>query len=157
MKMSWEAMIASGAVGVAYIAMACVAYGKWPWTMAISIPLGLYLLNWIGKIQAQAFLGVVVDYEQRVVFFPPKPESLDVSDYLMVLPVFRQFTHMDSLPLGSIQRITRQAGKSLFMHGDFASRRITFSNKLKRDECIYLITGNNQGRIKVVSELESNA
>lgn len=154
MRMSWEAMVASGALAIGYIVLAVLTYEKQPWTAFVSIPLGLFVFNWVGKIQAQAFLGVVVDYQQDLVFFPPNPESLDVGDYLMVLPAIRQFTSMDSVPLGDIQRITRQAGKSLFMHGDFGSRRITFTNKLKRDECIHLVTANGARKVKMESEHE---
>ena len=61
---------------------------------------------------------------------------------------------MDSVSLADVQKITRQAGKKLFLHGDFGSRRISFTDKLKRDECIHLITANGNSRVKVMNELE---
>ena len=154
MGTNWEAMLRSSVMAFAYAALAWLLYQRAPWTMVLSVPLGLVVLNWVGKVQAQAFLGVVVDYQQGLIYFPPNSESLDISDYLTVLPVVRQFTTLDSVPLADVQRITRQAGKKVFLHGDFGSRRISFTNKLKRDECIHLITADGNSRVKVMSELE---
>lgn len=153
MGTSGQAMLTSGIFALMYTMMAANASSKYPLTMLISVPLGLYLLYWVGKVQAYAFLGVIVDYPQGKVLFPPNPESLDIFDYLKIMPMVRQFTSLDSVALADVQRITRQAGKSLFLHGDFGSRRITFTNKLKRDECIHLITAKGS-QAKVVSELE---
>ncbi len=36
-------------------------------TLVLTLPLGLVLLIWMGKAQAYAFLGVIVDYDIRVV------------------------------------------------------------------------------------------
>jgi len=154
MRMSWEAMVSSGAVAIFYIVCAVLLAKDRPWTYILSVPLGLFVLYWVGKVQGQALLGVVVDYDQGLVFFPPNHESLDIGDYIMVIPMIRQFTRMDSVPLAGIQCITRQAGKSLFMHGDFGSRRITFTNKLKRDECIHLVTANGARKVQMESEHE---
>lgn len=107
----------------------------------------------MGQVQARAFLGVVVDHEKGEVLFLNSSANLDITDYLMVLPVIRNYNSFDRLALADVQWITRQAGKSLFLHGDFGSRRIDFSNKLKRDECIHLVTGNARGRIRVTSDL----
>ena len=147
------AMLSSGFTAVAFAMMAAGAYSQGHWTAVITVPLGMYLLYWVGKVQAYAFMGVVVDYPQGRVMFPPTPESLDLFDYIKVMPVMRHYASMDSVALAEVQRITRQAGKSLFLHGDFGSKRITFTNKLKRDECIHLITANGS-RAKVVAELE---
>lgn len=87
-----------------------------------------------------------------MVFFPPKPEILRSLDFILLLPLLRQFTEMDSLPFRCIQRITKHADKSMRLHGHFAYRRITFCSRRKRDECIALILQNDQGRIKVVDE-----
>lgn len=65
MGTNWEAMLRSSVMAFAYAAMAWLLYQRAPWTMALSVPLGLVVLNWVGKVQAQAFLGVVVDYQKR--------------------------------------------------------------------------------------------
>ena len=149
----WAAVLSSGITAVVFVMLAVGAYTQAQWTAVITVPLVLYLLYWVGKVQAYAFMGVIVDYPQGMVMFPPNPESLDLFDYAKVLPVMRHFANMDSVALADVQRITRQAGKSLFLHGDFGSKRITFTNKLKRDECIHLITANGS-QAKVMFELE---
>lgn len=52
---------------------------------------------------------------------------------------FKDMFSLEAIQTQSIKKITRQAGKRLFIHGDFGTRRISFSNKQKRDECIYAI------------------
>jgi len=144
----------SGVLGYAYYMIVVVLYHYIPLTQVLTLPLGLVLLIWMGKAQAYAFLGVIVDYDKGVVFFRPNEESLDIGDMLLVVPLLRQFTSLDSVPLDAIDQITRQAGKRVFIHGEFGSRHISFTNKLKRDVCIHLLTARSKGRLKVMAELE---
>jgi hypothetical protein len=147
-------LLVSGVSGYLYYMIAVVLWHYVPLTLVLTLPLGLVLLIWMGKAQAYAFLGVIVDYDKGVVFFRPNEESLDIGDMLLVVPLLRQFTSLDSVPLSAIDRITRQAGKRVFIHGEFGSRHISFTNKLKRDECIHLLTARSKGRLKVMAELE---
>ncbi|WP_087744119.1 MULTISPECIES: hypothetical protein [unclassified Acidovorax] len=147
-------LLVSGVLGYLYYMIAVVLWHYVPLTLVLTLPLGLVLLIWMGKAQAYAFLGVIVDYDKGVVFFRPNEESLDIGDMLLVVPLLRQFTSLDSVPLSAIDRITRQAGKRVFIHGEFGSRHISFTNKLKRDECIHLLTARSKGRLKVMAELE---
>jgi hypothetical protein len=147
-------LLVSGVLGYLYYMIAVVLWHYAPLTLVLTVPLGLVLLIWMGKAQAYAFLGVIVDYDKGVVFFRPNEESLDIGDMLLVVPLLRQFTSLDSVPLSAIDRITRQAGKRVFIHGEFGSRHISFTNKLKRDECIHLLTARSKGRLKVMAELE---
>ena len=151
---NWTAMMFSSILAFGYFAATYSLYRYAPWSVIFTVPLGLVVLNWVGKLQAYAFLGVVVDYQQGAVFFPPNSENLAIMDTLLVVPGIRQLTTMDSVSLADVQKITRQAGKKLFLHGDFGSRRISFTDKLKRDECIHLITANGNSRVKVMNELE---
>jgi hypothetical protein len=59
---------------------------------------------------------------------------------------------LDDVALVDVHSITRRAGKELFLHGN--SRRITFTDKLKRDECVHLITSQAGAHVKVASKLE---
>lgn len=124
------------------------------WILLIALPVFLYLMNWVGKAQALAFLGVVVDYNTGVAHFKYAEENFTLTDYLMVLPIIKSWTRYDTVEIGQIERITRQAGVSLFLHGPFTSRRITFSNKLKRDECIHLLMGYTSSQAEISNELE---
>lgn len=151
--MNGSAMVVSGLLAFGYFIAAFSLYRYASLSLVLTVPMGLVVLNWVGKLQAYAFLGVVVDYQRAVVFFPPNEEALDIVDFLLIWPRVRQLTTMDTLLLADIQKITREAGKRLFLHGDFGSRRIGFTDKLKRDECIHLITTNGS-RAKVMAELE---
>lgn len=153
MGINGGAMLFSGFLACGYFAAAYFLYRYAPLSLVLTVPMSLVVLNWVGKLQASAFLGVVVDYQQGVVFFPPNDEALDIMDSLLIWPRIRQLTTMDTVLLTDVQKITREAGKRLFLHGDFGSRRISFTDKLKRDECIHLITTNGS-RAKVMAELE---
>lgn len=148
----WRAILETGLFAVVYGAVSWALYREYPASLFLTVPLGLFVFNWLAKVQARVFLGVVVDYDRGEVMFMNSPSNLDITDYLMVLPVFRNYGSFDRLALADVQWITRQAGKSLFLHGDFGSRRIDFSNKLKRDECIHLVTSGEQKRIRVASD-----
>ncbi len=148
------ALVASGFFGFFCYVVGVLLYDKAPSSIFLTIPLGLVLLNWAGKVQAYAFLGVIVDYDKGLVFFPPNSENLDIVDSLMVLPKLGQMTSMDAVPLASIERITRQAGKRVLLHGDFGSRHITFTDKLKRDECLHLLMKGSGRRGALLQELE---
>lgn len=148
MGSNWRTMLETGAIALIYVIVAWVLYSQSPSTLFLTVPPGLYLLNWAGKIQARAFLGVIVDNQKGEILFMNSPDVLDMMDYVMVLPALRKYGAFDSVPLADVQWITRQAGKSVFLHGEFGSRRINFSNKLKRDECIHLLTqGSNRIRV----------
>jgi hypothetical protein len=149
-----ETAIMAGVAGVALYLMLSKAY-EISFLLAIPVAvLALWLANWIGKMQARVFLGVVIDYNQDVVIFEPDISSFDIVDYLKVTPYLRSLTEMEQVQLADIQKITRQAGRNLYMHGDFGSRKISFTNKQKRDECIHFLTSGGRSRAKLVVEME---
>lgn len=61
---------------------------------------------------------------------------------------------MRHVEIDKIERITRQAGKRLFMIGKFGSHRITFTDKGKRNECIYWLTSFEGNHIGLTNEIE---
>ena len=120
----------------------------------LTLPLCIYAGNLAAKAQAYMLLGVVIDYNTGIVHFPPNLERLGLFDYLKVIPVLKVWTDLDTVDITQIERITRQAGKSLFMIGKFGSRRITFTDKGKRDECIYWLTSFEGNYIGLANEVE---
>ena len=120
----------------------------------LTLPLCIYAGNLAAKAQAYMLLGVVIDYNTGIVHFPPNLERLGLFDYLKVIPVLKVWTDLDTVDIPQIERITRQAGKSLFMIGKFGSRRITFTDKGKRDECIYWLTSFEGNHIGLANEVE---
>ena len=92
------------------------------------------LFRWL----AVAHFGVAVDPTGDRIAFSYDQQSYDIDDYLK-LRFVRDLPRMDEVRLSEIGRMTRQGGSDLFLHGSFGSRRIRFTKKQKRDECIWAI------------------
>jgi len=80
--------------------------------------------------------------------------NYSVSDYLN-LKFITELGTVEEVQLNQIRKITRQAGKKLFIHGKFGSRGMSFSNKQKRDECISAI--EDAARLSASLEYEGAA
>lgn len=117
-----------------------------------------FLLLWLWlsiiffKWLAVAHFGVIVDPEKDRIVFQFDQESYDFSDYLK-LKFIRDLPKMDEVRLSEIGRITRKTGFDLYILGSFGSRRISFTNKQKRDECIYAITSSGCAKVTVEFDL----
>lgn len=104
---------------------------------------------------ASVYFGVVVDPKRGIVAFPKDVHNYGLSDYFSLKSI-RELGDMEELDLPQIEKITRQSGKILFLHGAFGSRGIYFSRKQKRDECISAIQKNIKPGALMI-ELESNS
>ncbi|MGE4337896.1 MAG: hypothetical protein AB7E55_18235 [Pigmentiphaga sp.] len=114
------------------------------------LPLALMLLViWvlykIAKSVAASYYGVIVDIERDVIFFKKDMANYGVEDCLQ-LKFIRELGDIESVQLSQIKKVTREAGKKLYIHGPFGSRGIHFSNKQKRDECISAIEASSRAR-----------
>lgn len=124
---------------------------------AISLAIGAYLIaqsnqfwgslifiaiTWLGynfaKSIAVTYYGVIVNSKNDTILLPKDMANYGIEDY-MKLKFIRELGTMDVVNLSSITKITKQAGKKLFIHGSFGSRGVEFSSKQKRDECIAAI------------------
>ena len=127
-----------------------LAHGSWYLSIIFAPCFGLlflYLGRQVARWLAATYFGVLVDPLQDRVLFPCDMASYGVADYLS----FRFLQDMgvvDSIPLSGITKITREAGKSLCVHGAFGSRGMTFTNKQKRDECIAAIESASRRSIR---------
>jgi len=110
--------------------------------------LGVRLAKWLAVI----YLGAVIDEENDYILFPHDMESYGVEDYI-TLKFLKECSEVDKLQISSIQKISRQAGKHLYIHGNFNSRRVSFSSKQKRDECIAALQSAKEG-LFLQNELE---
>ncbi|MRD49679.1 hypothetical protein GHT07_20610 [Caenimonas koreensis DSM 17982] len=99
-------------------------------------------------------IGVVVDAERRLVFLPPTPATISLGQWLLVAPAAKRLMQPYAIDLDAIEGMTRQAGKRLFLHGDFESVDLNFSSKLKRDECIHLIRSARRQAVQGEDEFE---
>lgn len=100
---------------------------------------------------SSTYFGVVVDPEGDRVLFPKDMANYSISDYFG-LKFVTELGTLEEVPLTQIQRITRQGGRKLFVHGKFGSRGMQFSNKQKRDECLSAIQEGSSAALSVEFE-----
>lgn len=150
--------------GIKGILASCAAYILFSWLglgivadnskflgfLLFILLLGLGIL--LAMRLAIIYLGAVVDDESNTIIFPPDFQSLRFSDYLSIKLV-ESFYMVDSVELSAISKITREAGKNLYIHGGFGSRKLAFSSKQKRDECIATIQAAENYNGEVVREV----
>jgi putative exporter of polyketide antibiotics len=155
MKALWLRLTNVG-VGVLFVIWTCASlFGEHKLLFVLALPFGLYGLNLLAKALAYILVGVVIDHDTGTVHFPANLENLDILDYIKILPVVKAMIQLESIPISQIKKITRQAGVKLFLIGDFGSRRIQFSDKAMRDECIYWIQSYKNGEgLSVDNDLE---
>lgn len=101
----------------------------------------VWMLYQFSKRIAAVYFGVMIDTKRGIVAFPKDLSNYGLADY-MALKGLRELGDMDELKLSEIDKITRKAGKELYLHGVFGSRGIHFARKQKRDECIAAIQKN---------------
>ena len=123
----------------------------WPERISSSALLALLGALWIWwtpilfRWLAIAHFGVAIDPAGDRIAFSCDQQSYDIQDYLKLRFVY-DLARMDEVHLSEIERMTRQTGSDLFIHGAFGSRRIRFTKKQKRDECTYAIHGSQRSR-----------
>ena len=101
---------------------ALAAYGVW------------LLIKRLLAAQAACLLGVVIDQEAGTLAFPT------------FFPALR------TVPLAEIAQLTREDGNKLHIAGGFGSYSLRFSDKRRRDECIYLLKSRTGS--KMLAEME---
>lgn len=119
-------------------------------TVCIATYAAFMMAQWV----AVKYIGAIIDADKRYIYFPPDMQSYGVEDYLKCR-FLQDMANLDEVRIDSINRITRQAGKKLYLHGDFGSRAIAFSDKQKRDECMTAIQ-HLVGKGVVMYEMEQS-
>lgn len=80
--------------------------------------------------------GMLV-YRQRGYFVIPTDWNKNTfTENILKFRIVRAMYEMECLALSEIKKITREGGKIAFVHGDFGTRKISWRDKQKRDECI---------------------
>lgn len=107
----------------------------------IRIMLVLYpvVMVWPMKKMAERiaieYFGIIFNDNDRTMILPADLGNMGIGDWLR-LKFLSRMGEQDSIDIRKISNITREKGVNFYIHGDFGSRRINFSNKQKRDECI---------------------
>ena len=81
------------------------------------------------------YFGIIFSDNDRTMILPADIGNMGLGDRLR-LKFLSRMGEQDSIEIRKISNITREKGVNFYIHGDFGSRRINFSNKQKRDECI---------------------
>ena len=93
-----------------------------------------------GVAFAVGLIGVVLDKGNGTIAFPTDGILRSFTSFRVVMDSVIPAS-MEMLPVSSIRSLNRQAGKTLLIHGDFVSRSITFSDKLRRDQLLSCLSG----------------
>ncbi len=103
-------------------------------TICVAAVVAFKMAQWV----AVKYIGAIIDADKKMIYFPPDMQSYGVEDYL-ACKFLKDMSTLDTVQINDIHKITRQAGKRLYLHGSFGSRAIVFSDKQKRDECMTAI------------------
>jgi len=103
-------------------------------TAAMLIWYNIIVARWLSIV----YFGVIVDGARDRLYFRQDQQSYDILDYV-TLKFFRDLEKIDSVKISEIGRMSRQYGDNLYIAGEFGSRKVWFTTKQKRDECIYAI------------------
>jgi hypothetical protein len=112
----------------------------------VTISFSLFLICGIaiairtGQAFAVGLIGVVLDKDENTISFPTDGILRSFTSLRVVMDAIIPAS-METLPISSIRSFNRQAGKTLIIHGDFGSRAITFSDKLRRDQLLSCLSG----------------
>ncbi|MCU1795227.1 hypothetical protein [Pectobacterium polaris] len=111
--------------------------------MVLYILLMLYPFKKLADAAATAYLGVILEDDCSTLIFPADLANCTVSD-VVKLRFLKGLGTVERFQYSQITSFTREKGKFFYIHGDFGSRALSFSNKQKRDECLAAL----QQRIK---------
>ena len=102
--------------------------------LAVAAYAGWLVTQRLLNAQSACMLGVVVDYQAGTLTFPT------------FLPA------LTTVALAQVEQLTREDGNKLCIAGEFGSYLLRFSDKRRRDECIYLLKSRTGA--KMLAELE---
>lgn len=81
-------------------------------------------------------IGMLVFPDEDKFVIPADPNKNTFIENIFQGKLFSDMYKMEELPLSEIQKITRESGKKAYVHGKFGTRKISWRDKQKRDECI---------------------
>lgn len=108
--------------------------------------LALYPLKKMAERVAVRYFGVVFDDQHKNIIIPTDLENASLSDNLR-LQFIKKMGDCEIIKIKDISSVTREKGINFFIHGAFGSRKINFTNKQKRDECLSALQARSTIRI----------
>lgn len=95
----------------------------------------LYPIKKMAERVAVRYFGVIFDDNDKKMVIPADLENASFGENLR-LNFIRKMGDYEAIDIKDISSVTREKGVNFFIHGRFGSRKINFSNKQKRDECL---------------------
>lgn len=129
-----------GSVNIGH-GLANTAYG--PVLICIYVLLMLYPFKKLADAAATAYLGVILEDDFNTFIFPADLANCTASE-VVKLRFIKGLGTVERFQYSQITSFTCEKGKLFYIHGNFGSRALSFSNKQKRDECLAAL----QQRIK---------
>ena len=106
---------------------------------ALSTIYGLFFYYSKSKQIACRVAGVVILPDEDIMAIPCDSLNNTISDDLVKFKWIKDYCSLEVINIKSIESISREKGKILFIHGEFGTRKIEYMTKQKRDECLYAI------------------
>ncbi|MFM5185755.1 hypothetical protein [Aeromonas jandaei] len=102
---------------------------------ALIVVISLYPIKKMAERVAVRYFGVVFDDNEKKIVIPADLENSSFGENLR-LNFIRKMGDYEEINIKDISNVTREKGVNFYIHGNFGSRKINFSNKQKRDECL---------------------
>lgn len=94
---------------------------------------------------AVEYFGIIFNDNDNTLLLPADIDNMSFGEKLR-LRFLSTLGEQDRIEIGKITNITREKGINFYIHGDFGSRKIAFTNKQKRDECISALQARTRVR-----------
>lgn len=105
-------------------------------SLLIFFPLVLFWpMKKMAERVATEYFGVIFNDNDRTIILPVDIRNMALGEILRLRFISR-LGDQERINIAHITNITREKGINFYIHGDFGSRKINFTNKQKRDECI---------------------
>lgn len=112
----------------------------------VCLIMAFYPIKKMAERVAVRYAGVIFDDNQKVMLIPADLENSSFGDNIR-LQFIKRMGDYDKITINDIANVTREKGVNFFIHGNFGSRKINFSNKQKRDECLVALQSRFSIRI----------
>jgi hypothetical protein len=100
--------------------------------------LAVLVAIWSAIALATTWLGVIVDFDRRMLFFPDDGEYRGVREFSDVTQLVMPTRHA-AVSIDDVTRLNREKGVYAIVHSKDDSFRLAFSDKRRRDELLAII------------------
>lgn len=113
---------------------------------AVVIIAAFYPIKKMAERVAVRYFGVIFDDNDKNMVIPADLANASFSENIR-LNFIRKMGDYEEIDISEIFNVTREKGVNFFVHGRFGSRKINFTNKQKRDECLSALQARSSVRL----------